>query len=139
LLVHAVTVTAGRRIGNAMAHHGGMPETMTFYEAVGGEPTFRRLVAGFYRRVAADPVLRAVYPEEDLSGAEERLRLFLMQYWGGPNTYGERRGHPALRMRHARFRHMTAAVEDLELPAELAAPLLEYLTMAAKALANRPG
>jgi hemoglobin len=127
-----------------------MPETMTFYEAVGGEPTFRRLVAGFYRRVAADPVLRAVYPEEDLSGAEERLRLFLMQYWGGPHTYGERRGHPALRTRHARFaigpderdawlRHMTAAVEDLELPAELAAPLLEYLTMAAQALANRPG
>jgi hemoglobin len=150
LLVHAATVTAGRPIGNAMAHHGGMPETMTFYEAVGGEPTFRRLVAGFYRRVAADPVLRAVYPEEDLSGAEERLRLFLMQYWGGPSTYSERRGHPALRMRHARFaigpderdawlRHMTAAVEDLELPAEFAAPLLEYLTMAAQALANRPG
>jgi hemoglobin len=127
-----------------------MTQAMTYYDAVGGEPTFRRLVAGFYRRVATDPVLRPLYPSEDLSGAEERLRLFLMQYWGGPHTYSERRGHPALRMRHAPFaigpaardawlRHMTAAVEDLELPDELAAPLLEYLTMAATALANRPG
>jgi hemoglobin len=150
LLVHAVTVPALLRIGNAMPHHGGMPTATTFYDAVGGEPTFRRLVAGFYRRVAADPALRAVYPEEDLSGAEERLRLFLMQYWGGPHTYSERRGHPALRMRHARFaigpaerdawlRHMTASVEELELPPELAAPLLEYLTMAAHALVNRSG
>jgi hemoglobin len=133
-----------------MPHHGGMSQAATFYELVGGEPTFRRLAAGFYRRVAADPLLRAVYPEEDLSGAEERLGLFLMQYWGGPHTYNQRRGHPALRMRHAPFaigpaerdawlRHMTAAVEELELPAELAAPLLEYLTMAARALTNRPG
>ena len=127
-----------------------MRQATSFYDAVGGEPTFRRLVAGFYRRVADDPVLRPLYPEEDLSGAEERLRLFLMQYWGGPHIYSERRGHPALRMRHMPFaigpaerdawiRHMTASVEDLELPPELAAPLLEYLTMAATALANRPG
>jgi hemoglobin len=127
-----------------------MPETRTFYDAVGGEPTFRRLVAGFYRRVAADPVLRAVYPGEDLSDAEERLRLFLIQYWGGPRTYSDRRGHPALRMRHAPFaigpaerdawlRHMTAAVEELDLSPEQTAPLLEYLTMAAHALANRQG
>jgi hemoglobin len=127
-----------------------MPETRTFYDAVGGEPTFRRLVAGFYRRVGADPVLRAVYPGEDLSDAEERLRLFLIQYWGGPRTYSDRRGHPALRMRHAPFaigpaerdawlRHMTAAVEELDLPPEQTAPLLEYLTMAAQALANRQG
>ena len=126
-----------------------MTQSISFYDAVGGEPTFRRLVAGFYRRVAADPVLRPLYPEEDLSGAEERLGLFLMQYWGGPHTYSETRGHPALRMRHHRFaigpaerdawlRHMTAAVQDLELPGELAAPLLEYLTMAATALTNRP-
>ena len=125
-----------------------MTEATTFYHAVGGEPTFRRLVAGFYRRVATDPVLRPLYPEEDLSGAEERLRLFLMQYWGGPGTYSERRGHPALRMRHAPFaigpaerdawlRNMTAAVEDLELPPELAAPLLDYLRMAANAMVNR--
>jgi hemoglobin len=123
-------------------------ERVTFYEAVGGEPTFRRLVARFYQAVAGDPVLRAVYPDEDLSAAEERLRLFLMQYWGGPATYSERRGHPALRMRHARFaigpaerdawlRHMTAAVEELELPPQLAAPLREYLATAAAALVNR--
>ena len=137
-------------IGNAMPHHVAMPTTTTLYQAVGGEPTFRRLVAGFYRRVAADPVLRAVYPEEDLSAAEEHLRLFLMQYWGGPHTYSDRRGHPALRMRHAPFaigpaerdawlRHMTAALEELDLPPEQAAPLLEYLTMAAHALVNRSG
>jgi hemoglobin len=119
--------------------------------ADGGGPSAPvALVAGFYRRVATDPVLRPLYPEEDLSGAEERLRLFLMQYWGGPHTYNDTRGHPALRMRHHRFaigpaerdawlRHMTAAVEDLNLPPELAAPLLEYLTMAATALTNRPG
>ena len=126
-----------------------MTQRVSFYEAVGGEPTFRRLVARFYQGVAGDPVLRAVYPEEDLAAAEERLRLFLVQYWGGPAIYSQTRGHPALRMRHARFaigpaerdawlRHMTAAVEDLELPPELAAPLLEYLTTAATALANRP-
>jgi hemoglobin len=140
-----------RRAGAAGARSGimgAMAQTMSFYDAVGGEPTFRRLVAGFYRRVAADPVLRPLYPEADLSGAEERLALFLMQYWGGPHTYSDRRGHPALRMRHAPFaigpaqrdawlRHMTAAVEELELPPELAAPLLEYLTMAATALRNR--
>jgi hemoglobin len=135
-------VTPGAGIMVAMA------QAMSFYDAVGGEPTFRRLAAGFYRRVAADPVLRPVYPEEDLSGAEEHLALFLMQYWGGPHTYNERRGHPALRMRHAPFaigpaerdawlRNMTAAVEDLELPPELERPLLEYLTMAATALRNR--
>jgi hemoglobin len=127
-----------------------MARRMSFYEAVGGEPTFRRLVARFYQGVAGDPVLRAVYPEEDLSAAEERLRLFLIQYWGGPPTYSQRRGHPALRMRHARFaigpaerdawlRHMTAAVHELDLAPELEAPLLEYVTMAAGALTNRPG
>jgi hemoglobin len=125
-----------------------MAERVSFYEAVGGEPTFRRLVARFYQRVADDPVLRAVYPEGGLAAAEERLRLFLIQYWGGPTTYSDRRGHPALRMRHAPFaigpaerdawlRHMSAAVDELHLPPELAAPLREYLTMAAHALTNR--
>ncbi|HEV8167016.1 MAG TPA: globin [Actinomycetota bacterium] len=127
-----------------------MREPVTFYEAVGGEETFRLLVARFYQGVAGDPVLRAVYPEEDLADAEERLRLFLIQYWGGPATYNERRGHPALRMRHARFaigpaerdawlRHMTAAIRSLDLPEELSAPLLDYVTNAAHALVNRPG
>jgi hemoglobin len=127
-----------------------MREPVTFYEAVGGEETFRRLVARFYQGVAGDPVLRAVYPEEDLADAEERLRLFLIQYWGGPATYNQRRGHPALRMRHARFaigpaerdawlRHMTAAIRSLDLPEELSAPLLDYVTNAAHALTNQPG
>jgi hemoglobin len=121
----------------------------TYYEAVGGEETFRRLVAHFYRGVAADPLLRPLYPGEDLASAEERLRLFLIQYWGGPPTYSEQRGHPALRMRHARFaigpaqrdawlRHMNAAIDSLALPQQLAAPLREYVTMAARALTNRP-
>ncbi len=123
---------------------------VTYYEAVGGEETFRRLVAHFYRGVATDPVLRPLYPGADLADAEERLRLFLIQYWGGPGTYSERRGHPALRMRHAPFaigpaerdawlRHMTAAVDALGLPPHLDAPLREYVTMAARALVNRPG
>src|ERR687888_1945788 len=127
-----------------------MREQVTLYEAVGGGEPFRGRVARFYQGVAGDPVLRAVYPEEDLSAAEERLRLFLIQYWGGPPTYSERRGHPALRMRHARFaigpaerdawlRHMTAAIDSLGLPDELAAPLRDYVTMAATALTNRPG
>ena len=125
-------------------------EQITFYEAVGGEDTFRRLVSRFYQGVAADPLLRPLYPEEDLAGAEERLRLFLIQYWGGPSTYSQRRGHPALRMRHARFaigqaerdawlRHMTEAVDSLELPEPLHGMLLDYLTSASQALINQRG
>ena len=127
-----------------------MREGITFYEAVGGEETFQRLVSRFYQGVAADPLLRPVYPEEDLAGAEERLRLFLIQYWGGPSTYSQRRGHPALRMRHARFaigqaerdawlHHMTEAVDSLDLPDPLRAMLLDYLTNASQALINRRG
>lgn len=66
---------------------------------MGGEPTFRRIVARFYAQVASDEVLRELSPEQDLGPAEERLALFLMQYWGGPQTYSQRRGHPRLRMR----------------------------------------
>ena len=81
----------------------GMSQPVSFYEAVGGEEFFTRLVHRFYQGVAEDPVLRPVYPAKDLGPAEEHLRLFLMQYWGGPRTYDELRGHPRLRMRHARF------------------------------------
>ncbi|MEW2354507.1 globin [Spirillospora sp. NPDC029432] len=122
---------------------------MTFYEAVGGEETFRRLVHRFYEGVAEDPLLRPLYPEEDLGPAEERLRLFLIQYWGGPGTYSQRRGHPRLRMRHVPFvigeaerdawlRHMRVAVEELELPEELEDMLWRYFLMAAKSLVNAP-
>ncbi|HEX2315380.1 MAG TPA: globin [Thermomonospora sp.] len=122
---------------------------MTFYEAVGGEETFRRLVHRFYQGVAEDPLLRPLYPEEDLGPAEERLRLFLIQYWGGPGTYSAQRGHPRLRMRHVPFRigtaerdawlrHMRDAVDELALPAELEGMLWRYLEMAANSLVNAP-
>jgi hemoglobin len=121
--------------------------TPTFYELVGGEPTFRKLVDGFYAGVAADPVLRPLYPDADLAPAAERLRLFLVQYWGGPNTYSEQRGHPRLRMRHAPFRvgpterdawlrHMRAAVDALDLPPEQDRTLWEYLERAAFFMVN---
>jgi hemoglobin len=79
-------------------------DPQSFYAAVGGEPTFRAIVARFFAGVADDAVLLALYQQDDLAGAEERLRLFLMQYWGGPTTYSEQRGHPRLRMRHVPFR-----------------------------------
>src|ERR1044071_2485808 len=78
------------------------PESL--YEAVGGTDTFDRLVAAVYRGVAEDEILRPLYPEEDLGPAEDRFRLFLIQYWGGPHTYSDQRGHPRLRMRHAPFK-----------------------------------
>jgi hemoglobin len=127
---------------------GAVPdESTTFYEAVGGEPTFRHLVHDFYLGVADDPELRAIYPEEDLSGAEERLRMFLIQYWGGPRTYSDQRGHPRLRMRHAPFhvgpqardawlRHMRVAVDNLALPDHAETLLWDYFTMAAHSMVN---
>jgi hemoglobin len=119
----------------------------TFFDAVGGEPTFRRLVAEFYAGVADDPILRPLYPEEDLGPAEERLRLFLIQYWGGPGTYSQQRGHPRLRQRHAPFvigeaerdawlRHMRRAVDSLDLPPAREKELWEYLSRAALFMVN---
>jgi hemoglobin len=124
-----------------------MSQAVSFYEAVGGEETFRRLVHRFYQGVAEDPVLRPVYPAKDLGPAEEHLRLFLIQYWGGPRTYDELRGHPRLRMRHARFaigeaerdawlRNMRVALDELGLDAALEAQLWDYLVMAAHSLVN---
>ena len=123
------------------------PEPESFFEAVGGEPTFRKIVARFYAEVAEDEVLRRLYPEPDLGPAEERLRLFLMQYWGGPHTYSERRGHPRLRMRHVPFtigplerdawlRAMRVAVDEAELPEALDKQLWNYLETAAQSLVN---
>lgn len=79
-------------------------QPQSFYDAVGGEPTFRRIVARFYELVAVDEILRPLYPEEDLGPAEERLRLFLIQQWGGPAQYSQLRGSPQLGARHMRFR-----------------------------------
>lgn len=119
------------------------------YEAAGGIETFRLLVERFYARVEHDPLLRPIYPEEDLSSATERLTLFLVQYWGGPATYNERRGHPRLRLRHqpfaigqaerdAWFGHMTAAVDSLALAPALRKALLDYFETASTAMINRP-
>jgi hemoglobin len=118
-----------------------------FYEAVGGEPTFRKLVDEFYAGVAGDPVLRPLYPEADLGPAADRLRMFLVQYWGGPGTYQEQRGHPRLRMRHAPFvigprerdawlGHMRDAVDRLDLPADQRDTLWDYLERAAYFMVN---
>src|SRR5437763_12107431 len=79
-------------------------DQVSFYDAVGGAETFNAIVSRFYAQVPEDEILREVYPLDDLEGAEERLRMFLEQYWGGPRTYSDRRGHPRLRMRHAPFR-----------------------------------
>jgi hemoglobin len=125
----------------------GKLQEQTFYEQVGGEETFHRLVHRFYEGVANDPELRAMYPEEDLGPAEERLRLFLMQYWGGPTTYSQQRGHPRLRMRHVPFavnrkahdawlRHMRDALDELGLPEEHERTLWNYLTYAAASMIN---
>lgn len=119
----------------------------SFYEAVGGEETFRRIVSRFYAQVAVDEILRPLYPEEDLGPAAERLTLFLIQYWGGPHTYSDQRGHPRLRMRHAPFRispierdawlkNMRIAVDEENLPEEYRAQLWSYLEMAAQSLLN---
>ena len=125
-----------------------LPSAGTFYEEIGGEPTFRALVAHFYAAVREDPVLRPMYPADDWEGAETRLRMFLEQYWGGPRTYSEERAHPRLRMRHAPFAvdaaardawltHMRAAVDSLGLTAEQDATLWGYLEMAAHSMQNR--
>ena len=125
------------------------PEATTFYDAVGGHDTFVRLVAGFYAGVATDAPLRALYPEEDLGPAAQRLRMFLEQYWGGPTTYSQLRGHPRLRMRHLQYAvtpdmrdrwltHMLAAVDDLGLEPTLDATLRDYLVRAAYSLVNAP-
>ena len=126
-------------------------ERVSFYDEVGGHPTFAALVHRFYEGVASDPALRALYPEEDLSPAEHRLLGFLEQYWGGPTTYSEQRGHPRLRMRHAPFAvtpaqrdrwltHMTAAVDSLRAEDVLDEShhllLRDYLLRAAHSMVN---
>ncbi|OLT47104.1 globin [Saccharomonospora sp. CUA-673] len=119
----------------------------TFYDAVGGAETFRALVARFYAEVAEDEVLRPLYPEEDLGPAEERLRLFLIQYWGGPQTYSDQRGHPRLRMRHAPYkigpierdawlRAMRIAVDESGIEEPYRTQLWNYMEMAAQSMMN---
>ncbi|MCA1942243.1 MAG: globin [Yonghaparkia sp.] len=125
---------------------GDHPQS-TFFEQVGGHATFDRLVRRFYDGIADDPVLKPMYPEGDMEGAIWRLTAFLEQYWGGPGTYSEQRGHPRLRMRHNPFHvnpdardrwlgHMRVAVDELQLPPLHEAALWDYLERAAFAMVN---
>jgi len=119
----------------------------TFYDAIGGEKAFEQLVSHFYALVAIDPILRPMYPTDDLHGAAIRLKMFLEQYWGGPKTYSEERGHPRLRMRHAEFKIgtkerdawllcMRRAVNELEITSDQRNELWSYLEGAAQFLIN---
>ena len=122
----------------------------TFSDAVGGAETFRAIVARFYELVREDEVLLPLYPPDELDAAEDRLRMFLEQYWGGPRTYSEQRGHPRLRMRHAPFRigflerdawlrcmhTAVASIDPQTLDDEHRRELLAYLEMAADSMVN---
>jgi len=134
-----------------MLQDGEVAETpQTFYDAVGGAETFRAIVSRFYELVSTDEVLLPLYPADDLEGAQDRLRMFLEQYWGGPRTYSDQRGHPRLRMRHAEFRigfierdawlrcmHTAiASIDSATLDDEHRRELLDYLQMAAQAMVN---
>ena len=124
-----------------------MDSDAPLYDRVGGHDTFVRLVDAFYRGVASDPPLRALYPEDDLAPAADRLRAFLEQYWGGPHTYSQTRGHPRLRLRHAPFavtpdmrdrwlRHMEAALDSLDLAEPELSEFRDYVTRAAAFMVN---
>ena len=136
-----MTVNAG-----AAGHNGPMS---TFYDEIGGMATIRTIVDTFYAGVAQDEVLLPIYEEEDLAPAADRFALFLAQYWGGPSTYGEQRGHPRLRMRHAPFpvnpdaashwlMHFRTGLDAAELTPEQDAQFWAYVTHAAQFLVNTP-
>jgi hemoglobin len=119
----------------------------TFYHQIGGRAFFEKLITEFYRGIANDPVLRPMYPEDDLGPATERFTMFLEQYWGGPGTYSEQRGHPRLRMRHQPFKvnpdardrwlgHMRDALDTFDLPPLQRETLWDYLDRAAHAMVN---
>jgi hemoglobin len=119
----------------------------SFYDEIGGAATFETLIARFYEGVAVDPILRPMYPEEDLGPAADRLRMFFEQYFGGPKTYQEERGHPRLRMRHSPYaideaardswlRLMREAMDTLDLTEEQDDRLWEYMIMAAWGMQN---
>ncbi len=119
----------------------------TNYEDFGGKEFFTSLVKDFYQEIINDPILKPMYPEEDIDGAIERLTLFLMQYWGGPTTYSELRGHPRLRMRHAQFpidftardswlKNMEIALQKQSISNENRTKLWNYLQMAADSMVN---
>jgi len=126
------------------------PQPTTMYDLVGGAPFFEALVARFYAGVASDPLLRPLYPEEDLGPAQARLTGFLIQYWGGPDDYSQARGHPRLRMRHNPYpigtaardhwlTHMRAALDAAHAPDRLKDFIWEYFERTATAMMNHPG
>ena len=119
----------------------------TDFEVFGGKEFFSSLVKDFYQEIISDPILKPMYPEDDIDGAIERLTLFLMQYWGGPTTYSDQRGHPRLRMRHAQFpidfaardawlKNMKIALEKQNISDENRTKLWNYLMMAADSMVN---
>lgn len=126
-------------------------EPLSLFDRVGGFPFFQQLVDEFYNSVQHDPLLLSLYPEApDMSGAKRRLTLFLAQYWGGPTTYDDERGHPKLRLRHMPFRigtaerdhwlaHMAAAVDTVSPDAEVTKLLMDYFVPAADHLRNDTG
>jgi hemoglobin len=140
---------ARRRTPGRVYTRAGMESEVTLYDEVGGMPFFERLVERFYADVAADPVLLPLYPEQaDLGPARRRLTLFLAQYWGGPTTYSDERGHPRLRQRHFPFEigprerdhwlaAMRTAVASLDPSPGVAARLDAYFISAAEAMRNR--
>jgi hemoglobin len=126
-----------------------MIEPHQIYDIIGSDG-FKRLVEGFYQRVAEDELLRPMYPEEDLAPAIRRLRLFLEQYFGGPTTYSMERGHPRLRMRHVPFTidqtardhwiaHMSASLEEANFPPEVSDIMRQYFENAATFMINQGG
>lgn len=133
--------------GLSIAPSAPQGQADSFFEAVGGHATFDKIVRAFYEGVKTDPILAPMYPAHDIEGAIERLTLFLEQYWGGPTTYSERRGHPRLRMRHnpyhvnpdardAWITHMRNAVAQANLAPLHAVTLMDYLERAAHSLIN---
>ena len=128
----------------------GSEQELSLYDEVGGLPFFTALVDAFYEGIVTDPVLLPLYPPHDLDGARHRLTLFLVQYWGGPTTYMEERGHPKLRLRHMPFHigpterdhwllHMAAAVERVTEPGSVREMLMAYFVPAAEQLRNDTG
>lgn len=146
--MHALPTRTACAAPPALRTLPGMAQA-TLYEQVGGLPFFEGLVDAFYHGVESDDVLLPLYPDHgDLVGARRRLALFLVQYWGGPTTYLEERGHPRLRARHFPFSigslerdrwlvHMRAAIDASDAPEDAKARLHEYMTLAADAMRNR--
>ncbi len=140
---------------NQTAAATGQPspaQEQTFYEEIGGLPVIEQIVSRCYAGVATDPVLAPMYPPEDLAdgSAARRLALFLAQYWGGPSTYSQERGHPRLRMRHAPFTvnteaaehwltHFRAGLDEVALTPEQDAKFWGYVTYAAQFMLNSEG